>query len=156
MNVAWSSIVLVCAAFSGSVACTRGQSMVNEVAMSTDREAGATRLPRASRVAMLFIRCGAETLSASPALPANTLTGAFMKLSISYKSVDSRETVEAQSERHVNKLARLLKSYEPDLVQLHGVFSKNPHKQEHSFSLNLSLPTGTLHATGIGDDARAS
>ena len=79
-----------------------------------------------------------------------------MKLSISYKSVDSRETVEAQSERHVNKLTRLLKSYEPDLVQLHGVFSKNPHKQEHSFSLNLSLPTGTLHATGIGDDARAS
>jgi ribosomal subunit interface protein len=79
-----------------------------------------------------------------------------MKLSISYKHVDSHEVVEAQSERHMNKMAKLLKSYDPDLVQLHGVLSKNPHNQGHSFSLNLSLPTGTLHATGIGDDVRAS
>jgi ribosomal subunit interface protein len=79
-----------------------------------------------------------------------------MKISISYKHVDAHETVEKQSERHIAKLARLLKSYEPDLVQLHGVFSKNSHNQEHSFSLNLSLPTGTLHATGIGDTLRAS
>ncbi|HEY4818161.1 MAG TPA: HPF/RaiA family ribosome-associated protein [Candidatus Acidoferrum sp.] len=79
-----------------------------------------------------------------------------MKLSISYKHVDAHETAEKQCERHIEKLARLLKSYEPDLVQLHGAFSKNTHKQEHSFSLNLSLPTGTLHATGIGGNVRAS
>jgi ribosomal subunit interface protein len=79
-----------------------------------------------------------------------------MKLSISYKHVDAHEAIEKQNERHVVKLSKLLKSYEPDLVQLHGVFSKNPHKQEHSFSLNLSLPTGTLHATGIGDNVRAA
>jgi ribosomal subunit interface protein len=79
-----------------------------------------------------------------------------MKLSISYKHVDAHETVEKQNERHIEKLSRLLKSYEPDLVQLHGAFSKNPHNHEHSFSLNLSLPTGTLHATGIGENMRAS
>ncbi len=79
-----------------------------------------------------------------------------MKLSISYKHVESHDSVEEQTERHRNKLERLLKSYEPDLVQLHGVFSKNPHNQEHSFSLNLSLPTGTLHATGTGGNVRAS
>jgi ribosomal subunit interface protein len=79
-----------------------------------------------------------------------------MKLSISYKHVDARETVEKQTERPIAKLSKLLKSYEPDLVQLHGVFSKNPHNQEHSFSLNLSLPTGTLHATGTGENVRAS
>jgi ribosomal subunit interface protein len=79
-----------------------------------------------------------------------------MKLSISYKHVDAHEAVEKQNERHVVKLSKLLKSYEPDLVQLHGVFSKNPHNQEHSFSLNLSLPTGTLHATGVGDNVRAA
>jgi len=79
-----------------------------------------------------------------------------MKLSISYKHVDAHETVEKQNERHIEKLSRLLKSYEPDLVQLHGVFSKNAHNQEHSFSLNLSLPTGTLHATGVGDNIRAA
>jgi ribosomal subunit interface protein len=79
-----------------------------------------------------------------------------MKLSISYKHVDAHDAVEKQNARHVEKLSRLLKSYEPDLVQLHGVFSKNPHNQEHTFSLNLSLPTGTMHATGVGDTVRAS
>ena len=79
-----------------------------------------------------------------------------MKVSISYKHVDAHETAEKQSERHIAKLGRLLKSYEPDLVQLHGVFSKNAHNQEYTFSVNLSLPTGTLHATGTGDSIRAS
>jgi ribosome-associated translation inhibitor RaiA len=79
-----------------------------------------------------------------------------MKLAICFKHVDAHEAAEKQNARHIEKLSRLLKSYEPDLVQLHGVFSKNPHNQEHSFSLNLSLPTGTLHATGIGPNLRAS
>jgi ribosomal subunit interface protein len=106
---------------------------------------------------MLAVECGAETPSASLLfLPVNTPTGAYMKLSISYKHVDAHVTAEKQCERHIEKLTRLLKSYEPDLVQLHGVFSKNPHKQEHFFSLNLSLPTGTLHATGAGDNIHAS
>jgi ribosome-associated translation inhibitor RaiA len=79
-----------------------------------------------------------------------------MKFSISYKHVGSHDSAEQETERHVKKLERLLKSYEPDLVQLHGVFSsKNPHNQEYSFSLNLSLPTGTLHATGTGTNLRA-
>lgn len=80
-----------------------------------------------------------------------------MKLSISYKRVvASHDTVEAETSRSMKKLERLLKCYEPDLVQLHGVFSKNPHNADHSFSLNLSLPTGTLHATGVGENVRAS
>ncbi len=79
-----------------------------------------------------------------------------MKLSINYKHVESDDAVEAEISRSVRKLTRLLKSYEPDLIQLHGVFSKNPHQEERSFSLNLSLPTGTLHATGTGENLRAS
>ena len=80
-----------------------------------------------------------------------------MKLSISYKHVDAHEAVEKQNAHHIEKLERLLKAYEPDLVQLHGVFSRDQHKkEEHTFSLNLSLPTGTLHATGVGDNVRAA
>lgn len=79
-----------------------------------------------------------------------------MKTSISYKHVDSRDKVEEQSTRHIGKLSRLLKSYDPDLIQLHGVFSQNPHNHEHSFSLNLSLPTGTLHATGKAETVTTS
>lgn len=79
-----------------------------------------------------------------------------MKLSISYKSIEPHKSTETEVEMYTEKLNRLLKSYAPDLVQLHGVFTKNPHRAELSFSLNLSLPTGTLHATGTGANARAS
>jgi ribosome-associated translation inhibitor RaiA len=79
-----------------------------------------------------------------------------MKLSINYKHVESHKPVESEVDRHVAKLEKLLQSYSPDLVQLHGAFSKTPRTDENSCSLNLSLPTGTLHATGIGPTVRAS
>lgn len=79
-----------------------------------------------------------------------------MKVSISYKNVEPRKLAEKELSHYTTKLNRILKSYEPDLVQLHGVFTKNPRFEEHSFSLNLSLPTGTLHATGTGENVRAS
>jgi ribosome-associated translation inhibitor RaiA len=79
-----------------------------------------------------------------------------MKLSMSYKHVESQKSVEKDVERHVYKLNKLLKCYEPDLAQLHGVFAVNGRKEEHSCTLNLSLPTGSLHATGTGKNGRAS
>ncbi len=79
-----------------------------------------------------------------------------MKLSISHKNLDPHKPAEKEVELYADKLNRLLKSYQPDLVQLHGVFTKNAHRAELSFSLNLILPTGTLHATGTGANARAS
>ena len=77
-----------------------------------------------------------------------------MKMSISYKHVHAHQSVEVEVARHVEKLNRLLKYYVPDLVQLHGTFTQNPRKEEHSFSLNLSLPTGSLHATGTAENPR--
>jgi ribosomal subunit interface protein len=79
-----------------------------------------------------------------------------MKLSISYKHVDTNGSIEAGITRAVEKLTRLLKCYEPDLVQLHGALSQSQHTQDHTFSLNLSLPTGTLHATATADNVRAT
>jgi ribosomal subunit interface protein len=79
-----------------------------------------------------------------------------MKISISHKHVETNGAVEADTAHHVEKLERLLKTYEPDLVQLHGVFSRSDHTQDHTFSLNLSLPTGTLHATATADTARTA
>jgi ribosome-associated translation inhibitor RaiA len=79
-----------------------------------------------------------------------------MKLSINYKHVESHKPVETEVERHVVKLEKLLKSYAPDLVQLHGGFSNNPRTAEKSCALNLSLPTGVLHATGTGVTVRTS
>jgi ribosome-associated translation inhibitor RaiA len=88
--------------------------------------------------------------------PSECRTGASMKLSISYKHVEGQKPVEAEVERHVGKLGKLLQSYSPDLVQLHGSFAKNLRTDEYSCTLNLSLPTGTLHAIGSGANVRAS
>jgi ribosome-associated translation inhibitor RaiA len=79
-----------------------------------------------------------------------------MKLSVSYKHVEPHRAVEKEVEHCTAKLKRLLKSYEPDLVQLHGVFSKHSRFEEYSLSLNLALPTATLHATGTGANIPAS
>jgi ribosome-associated translation inhibitor RaiA len=79
-----------------------------------------------------------------------------MKLTFNYKHVESHKSVETELERQVAKLEKLLQSYSPDLVQLHGAFSKNPRTEEITCALNLSLPTGTLHATGTGDAVRGS
>jgi ribosome-associated translation inhibitor RaiA len=79
-----------------------------------------------------------------------------MKISVSYRHSELREPLEAEAVRYLGKLGKLLKSYAPDLVQLHGSFEKHPRKVEYTFSLNLSLPTGTLHSTGIAPDVRLS
>jgi len=77
-----------------------------------------------------------------------------MKIAISYKHLEMREPVEIEMKRYLSKLAKLLKRYSPDLVQLHGSLEKRPRKAEYIFSLNLSLPTGSLYATGTGADVR--
>ena len=78
-----------------------------------------------------------------------------MKLSISYRLEEWREPIEKETQRHIAKMRKLLKRYAPDLVQLHGSIEKRSRKKEYLFSLNLSLPTGMLHATGEAADVRA-
>ena len=79
-----------------------------------------------------------------------------MKLVIRHSNEEWREPVETETQRHVVKLEKLLKRYAPDLVQLHGDIEKHPRKENYIFSVNLSLPTGTLHATGEGAEVRGS
>jgi len=78
-----------------------------------------------------------------------------MKVSYSQIEPDARDLIETECKRHFEKLNRLLKRYDPDLVQLHCTLEKTPRRVEFGFSLNLTLPTGSLQATGLGSDARA-
>ena len=78
-----------------------------------------------------------------------------MNVSISYRHVESQQAVATEVMRRLDKLGRLLRSYQPDLVQIKGVFSKNQRTDEESLVLTLSLPTGTLHATGNGKNVLA-
>jgi ribosomal subunit interface protein len=79
-----------------------------------------------------------------------------MKITYSHLEQQFRQAVEVESKRHIEKLNRLLKRYAPDLVVLHGSLEKTPRKTEYTFSLNLTLPTGTLHASAAGTDVRGS
>jgi len=79
-----------------------------------------------------------------------------MKVAIRHANEEWREPIEHETERHALKIKKLLSRYAPDLVQLHGDIKKQPRKENYIFTLNLSLPTGTLHATGEGDDVRKS
>jgi len=78
-----------------------------------------------------------------------------MNVSISYKHVESQPVVANEVMRRLDKLQKLLRSYEPDLIQIKGVFSHNPRTEEQSLALTLSLPTGTLRATGNGKNVLA-
>lgn len=79
-----------------------------------------------------------------------------MKISFSHIQASVKEAVEAVVARHLQKLEKLLKRYAPDLVQLHGDLQQRPRQEDYNFSINLALPTGTLHASAIAPDAAAS
>jgi len=96
-----------------------------------------------------------QTLRRSPSSIREIPTGAIMNVSFSYRHVDSQQVVAAEVTRRLDKLGKLLKSYQPDLIQLHGVFSKNHRTEEQTLALTLSLPSGTLHAIGSGKNVLA-
>jgi ribosome-associated translation inhibitor RaiA len=79
-----------------------------------------------------------------------------MKLTIRNAHEEWREPVEKETHRQAGKLEKLLKRYAPDLVQLHATIEKHARMESYTFTVNLSLPTGTLHATGEGYDVLAS
>jgi ribosomal subunit interface protein len=79
-----------------------------------------------------------------------------MKVTYSHIEPEFQVAIEHETERHAEKLNRLLKHYSADVVNLHGSLEKTPRKTEFNFSVNLNMPTGSLHATGVGADALGS
>jgi ribosomal subunit interface protein len=79
-----------------------------------------------------------------------------MNVAYSQIDIEFRESVEKECARHVEKLNRILKRYTPDTIQLHVSLEKTPRRVEYNSSLNLTLPTGVLHATGSGESVRSS
>jgi ribosome-associated translation inhibitor RaiA len=79
-----------------------------------------------------------------------------MKITYSRIAAEDRDSIEKDFAHYIAKLNRLLQRYAPDEVQLHASLEKTPRKTQFELALNLTLPTGTLHATGVGSDVRAS
>src|ERR1700733_14582077 len=79
-----------------------------------------------------------------------------MKITYTNVGPDVRKAVEVEFSHQVAKLDKLLSHYAPDLVELHASIEKTPRRNEFNFALNLALPTGALHATGVGADILGS
>jgi ribosomal subunit interface protein len=79
-----------------------------------------------------------------------------MKISYSHIEVEVRKAVEPDLKHAIEKLQKLLKRYAPDLVHLHSSMEKIDRTAQFCFSLNLTLPTGTLHADATANDVRSS
>jgi ribosome-associated translation inhibitor RaiA len=103
-----------------------------------------------------FAHALADRTANRNSLPDSARKGPAMKLTIRNAHEEWREPVEKETHRQTAKLEKLLKRYAPDLVQLHADIEKHARKENYTFTVNLSLPTGTLHATGEGSDVLAS
>jgi len=79
-----------------------------------------------------------------------------MKLTIRNAHEEWREPVAKETHRQAAKLDKLLTHYPPDLVLLHADIKKHARKENYTFTVKLSMPSGTLHATGDGSDVLAS
>lgn len=78
-----------------------------------------------------------------------------MKTSYSNMHGDNRELVEKEARHYIEKLNRLLKHYGEGAVQLHASLERQPRTSQFEVALKLTLPTGTLQASGLGVDVRS-
>ena len=111
-------------------------------------------MPEAAQLGMLIVGWFVSVALQQSPFQALFVGGIPMKLSLHYKTDEYREQVEKEVVRHVAKLERWLRHYEPDLVQLHGTLGKHPRNDHYVLTLNLTLPTGTLRVTEENAEAR--
>ena len=76
-----------------------------------------------------------------------------MQVHFSYQNVIRTPQIDKIIGSHLRKLDRLLAHFSPDLVHLHGTLETNGTRKSACCSLNLSLPTGQLHARQEGGNS---
>jgi ribosomal subunit interface protein len=79
-----------------------------------------------------------------------------MKITYSHMGTHYRKEVERDLAHCVEKLEKLLKKYDPDLVHLHTSIETIERTAQFSFALSLALPNGTLHSVSTASDLRSS
>lgn len=73
-----------------------------------------------------------------------------MNVHFSYKHTVKTRPVEKLISRRTEKLRRLLKTFSPELVHLHGTLERQSPRHGFVSSLNLRLPVGQVHAVKTG------
>ena len=77
-----------------------------------------------------------------------------MRIFYSNIEPEYRKAIDEEAAHQIKKLQRLLKRYDPDLVELHWSLEKTPRKTEYACAVTLRLPTGNFHASGAGAEVR--
>jgi ribosome-associated translation inhibitor RaiA len=79
-----------------------------------------------------------------------------MKTSLSYRGLEAHDGFANLVTSYCGKMSKLLAAYNPDLVQCHAAIEFHPKKSQYTLSLNLVLPTATLHALNTAKDAHST
>ena len=79
-----------------------------------------------------------------------------MKISLSYRGLEAHNGFERLVTRQCGKMEKLLTAYDPDLVQCRGAVEFHPKKGRYALSVNLVLPTATLHAVHTAKDVHST
>ncbi|HAJ57378.1 MAG TPA: hypothetical protein DCL35_06375 [Candidatus Omnitrophica bacterium] len=75
-----------------------------------------------------------------------------MKTTFTVRHVEKDSIIQDYFDDRAQKLQKHLKRFKDDLVYLHGMLEKNPHREEFYASLSLFLPTLALHCREKGED----
>jgi ribosomal subunit interface protein len=70
-----------------------------------------------------------------------------VKTSLVFSHMAESALVRKAFEEKAEKIAKYLKRFKEDQVQLRAALDKNPHLEEFSASLSLRLPDTTIHAS---------
>ena len=79
-----------------------------------------------------------------------------MKIHLSYRGLASHNGFEQLVTHYCSKMEKLLATYDPDLVQCHGVAKYRPKKSEYALSVSIVLPTATLHSVNTAKDVHST
>jgi len=79
-----------------------------------------------------------------------------MKISLSYRGLETHNGFERLVTRQCEKMGKLLTAYDPDLVQCHGAVEFHRKKNRYALSVNLVLPSATLHAVYTAKDVHST
>lgn len=78
-----------------------------------------------------------------------------MNVHVSYKAGKSAE-VEREINQNIEKLAKRLQVFQPELIHLYATVSENARNDGISISLNLRLPSGQMATQHSGDNSIAA
>ncbi len=79
-----------------------------------------------------------------------------MNLHFSFKQTRKTDAIDKLVARRVGKVNKLLGTFNPDLVHLHGTLSEPNPREGFVTSLNLRLPIGQIQSTHAAKTASSS